>query len=361
MIILLALLAVVMPCSLVGCTALQAIQRESFLDGKLVIMLDGDIWTMNANGSNLTQLTDTTEWELDPTWSPDGTKIAFTRERGSSSASASASADADAFPQRPDLFVMNADGSNQTKLLERNAMEPGWSPDGNRIAFSSVEWMEHDTGAVEAQIYVTNADGSGTPKRLTTDDPNAREERRRPVWLPDGNKIAFVSEGGGIYVINALGQEDGVNRARPLPNAAGSLSPRPWFPDGTEIVFVGYDANYTPDIFKLNVSTLKKTRLTESPGEEGPPTWSPDGTKIAFPRSGRIYVMNADGSDPTPVSEPTEATEVALDWRPMPTYLQPLAQTGSPFLVSALALAAALMLVVSGVALALVRRGRASN
>jgi len=253
---------------------------------------------------------------------------------------------------------MNADGSNQTKLAKRNAMDPTWSPDGKKIAFSSIEWMESDTGAVEAQIYVTNADGSGEPKRLTTEDPNAREERRSPAWSPDGTKIAFVSDVGGIYVINASGQEVGANQPRPLPTATRSLSPRAWSPDGTEIAFVEY--GNVPDIYKLNVSTLKKTRLTKGPGEEGPPTWSSDGTKIAFPRSGRIYVMNADGSDPTPVSGPiveatAVATAVALDWQPLPN-------TGGYSPTSVLALAAALALVVSGVAaLALVLRGVASK
>ena len=327
------------------------VELDVDVEGRIVFSVDGDIWTMNANGSKRTLLAD----GANPVWSPDGKKIAFTRdvEDSSSSASASASpASASRVGTLPQLYVMNADGSNLTKLLERNAFEPTWSPDGKRIAFSSIEWMAFETGAVAAQIYVTNADGSGTPKRLTAVPPDTLEEHRSPAWSPDGTKIAFVSDVGGIYVINASGREGGANKPRPLLSGVRSLSPRAWSPDGTEIAFVEY--GNVPDIYKLNVSSLKKVRLTKGPGEEGPPTWSPDGTKVAFPRSGRIYVMNADGSDPTPVSKPkveasAAATALALDWQPLP-------DTGGPSFIPALALAAALMLIGSGaLALALVR------
>jgi len=169
-------------------------------EGKIAYVRDGDIWTMNADGSDPTQLTDTAEYsEESPTWSPDGKKIAFTRveEEDSSSASASASASA-ALPEAPQLFVMNADGSNQPQHLYYSADDPAWSPDGKKLEFASTEFVAtHELGRVRiSEIYVMNADGSGTPKRLTT-APDNLEAHHSPAWSPDGTKIAFqITQGG---------------------------------------------------------------------------------------------------------------------------------------------------------------------
>ncbi|MFQ5473818.1 MAG: TolB family protein, partial [Dehalococcoidia bacterium] len=119
---------------------------------------DDDIYVMNADGTNATNLTNHPNTDGTPDWSPDGTRIAFQSDR-----------DGD-----PDIFVMNADGSNPVRLTDDFASDtdPAWSPDGTRIAFQSDREGEFD-------IFVMNADGSGQT-RLTSGPVNGRS----PDWQP---------------------------------------------------------------------------------------------------------------------------------------------------------------------------------
>jgi len=116
-----------------------------------------------------------------PAWSPNGTKIAFQSSRDGN----------------PEIYVMNADGSNSTRLTENRANDefPVWSPDGSKIAFISNRDGQQD-------IYIMNADGSNVT-RLT--DNSIREISLS--WSPDGTKIAFCGyppdeSEPNIYVVN---------------------------------------------------------------------------------------------------------------------------------------------------------------
>jgi len=141
---------------------------------------------MNANGSGQTRLTVNPGFDnRDPAWSPDGQRIAFTSARDGNS----------------EIYVMKADGSAQTRLTTDPARDfsAAWSPDGTRIAFASARTGAHD-------VYVMNADGSGQT-RLTTDPASDFN----PAWSPDGAKIAYEStttfgDGGGeVLLMNADG------------------------------------------------------------------------------------------------------------------------------------------------------------
>jgi Tol biopolymer transport system component len=128
------------------------------------------------------------------------TQIAFTRViAGEPTASGP-------YATQSELYVMNADGTNETRLTNTPesyakilATSPDWSPDGKRIAY--LKGIDVDTGRTDRDIYVINADGSN-PSSLTT------VEQSTIAWSPDGTKIAFKSASSGnddIYVINADG------------------------------------------------------------------------------------------------------------------------------------------------------------
>ncbi len=167
------------------------------------------IFSINANGSDLRQLTHTVAPTYGPDWSPDGTHIVY-----NSNASGS-----------DQLYTMNADGSSQTQITSRGTDNWGaaWSPDGNWIAFNSSRDGNWD-------IYTIHPDGSGE-QRLT--DDAAREFS--PTWSPDGRQIAFVSEQDGqfdVYTMNA----DGSNVRNVTNNHALEFVFPKWSPDGSQIM-----------------------------------------------------------------------------------------------------------------------------
>lgn len=246
-------------------------QRILFASGRTG---NGDIYSMNIDGTGLTRLTDHTAADEDPDWSADRKKIAFTSKRTGNG----------------DIYVMNSDGSGVTRLTTSAAVDTfaSWSPDGTKIVFTT-------TRDGNAEIYVMNADGSGQT-RLTN---NTRIDGDA-YWSPDGTKIAFTSTRDGnseIYLMNANGS--GVVRLtnHPAVDTLGS-----WSPDGAKIAFTSTRTG-TGDVYTMNADGTGVTRLTTTAAIDATPDWSPDGTQIVFAttRDGNfeIYVMNADGSSQT--------------------------------------------------------------
>ncbi len=113
---------------------------------KITFDRSGEIWTMNADGSGQTQLTHNTVPDSDPAFSPDGKKIIFLTRRG-----------ADASVGMDNIWVMNADGTGQTRLTSGGAASPTYSPDGTKIAFvrGGELWVMNSDGTGETQ-YTTN-------------------------------------------------------------------------------------------------------------------------------------------------------------------------------------------------------------
>src|SRR5207302_6401584 len=146
-------------------------------DGKTIAFdRNREIWTMNPDGSGQAQLTNPPGFASDgaPDWSPDGAKLAFSSDRHCSTSCA-----------QIDLYTVNADGSNVTRL--RNsltaALSPAWSPDGTEVVFGSCFDFCIAGSCVadscDADIHVINADGTG--ERLLAGAPEAE---RNPDWQP---------------------------------------------------------------------------------------------------------------------------------------------------------------------------------
>ncbi|MBI3914718.1 MAG: PD40 domain-containing protein [Chloroflexi bacterium] len=267
--------------------------------GKIAFMSDKDgapnIYTMNADGTSIVQLTKTQAVNVFPFWSPDGKRIAF-------------SVNATNQPFQWRVFVMNADGSDAKAVTNFSSAAAHWSPDGKQFVMNS----DRDLPTPDVpEVFVVNADGTN-PTRLTNLPANADAQ---PKWSPDGKKIVFFTNRDGnneVYLMDA----DGKNPANLTRHPASDSSPR-FSPDCRKIAFVSNrDGNSEVYVMDSNGANVK--RLTNDPASDNYPAWSPDGTKIVFSsrRSGNsdLFIMNADGANVVQVTKTPEFEDMP-DWQ----------------------------------------------
>lgn len=232
-----------------------------------------ELYAMDYDGNDQHALTGYKNTVMTPAWSPDGEKIAFTSFRRNS-ADIEILSHAD---RRPYTFE-RAGGTTTT---------PAWHPDGSRIAFAT------SRDGSDMEIYVADWNGRNM-RRLTV----SKAVDISPVWNPrTGREIAFVSDRSGspqIYIMDA----EGTNVRRIIDEGGHAVDPN-WSPDGQMIAFAWQKSRNDFDIYVHNLATGTNVQLTHSEGKNEKPAWSPDGRHLAFQSSRegaeQIYSMLANG------------------------------------------------------------------
>lgn len=253
---------------------------------------NAEIYSMNPTGSDLVRLTMSPAEDSGPQWSPEGGRVAYSR----------------------DLYVriMDADGTNDFQVPTcYYDHSPAWSPDGRRLVFV------RRNGKLD-QVGVTTIEGMSEVIVASSIYTG------RVDWAPDGSAIAFDRDPPGTEGAIWKMAPDGSN-PQPVTDKANGDSHPSWSPDSSRIAFASVrDGN--SEIYAMNADGSEQVRLTHDVANDFDPVWSPDGTKIAFAsdRDGNadIFVMSSDGTGPVRVTDHPGA-DTEPDWqaatdRPVP-------------------------------------------
>jgi TolB protein len=196
---------------------------------------------ISVDGSGSRVLTEGSQ----PTWSPDGTRIAFIWGGG--------------------ISVIDADGSNRGSLTHPGEREgdlyPRWSPNGNVIAYSRGSYSPGDEPW--SNLWLVNADGSN-PRALTTFEAG---DINGFAWSPDGTKLAFAHL--GIHVVRS----DGTDEKEPIGNLAGCCPS--WSPDGKRIVFTASTNLIEPEIYIMDADGENLANITNNTSWDAQAVWQP--------------------------------------------------------------------------------------
>lgn len=287
------------------------------LGGRLLFASDRDgdyeIFTMNPDGTDIRQLTaNINKDDLDPTWSPSGTQILFVSNRDQI---------------RGDLYVMDIDGQNVHRLFVNNGVRPNcpsWSPDEQSIVFLDYQSAtRQDIVIVEINdVTVVGDENSGNSDSNAEDGEDVEDET-------SGDAQNAEDETPG----DAQDAEDKsdftVGDPRVLYSSVSGLGCPKWSPDGQQILFASLGTNW--EIYVIGVGGTPLIQLTDNSNNDTMPSWSPDGQYIAFVSdqdgSPEIYIMDAQGLEAHQVTV-GENDALCPAWSPNGQYLTYRADRG---------------------------------
>jgi len=230
-----------------------ALPRWSPSGEKILFVVTGiwNLYTMNADGSEITQVTDFRSNNGD--WSPDGSQIVFQSDQNEPE-------------DTPDIYMMDITGENLVELVDQPEdieFGPRWSPDGSKIIFISSR-----TGNFE--IFMMNADGTDLVQLTETDYPIILAE-----WSPDGERIAYIQykkdNTNDLFIMDKDGSPESVFR---LTDDEYLETGPTWSPDGEKIVFRS-DRSGNRDLWMINADGTDLVQLTEGEFFDDSPHWLP--------------------------------------------------------------------------------------
>lgn len=275
--------------------------------GRIAFTSDRDgneeIYLMNADGTEQTNLTRNPAWDNDPWWSPDGSEIAFASTRDG----------------QVDLYVMSVETGEVRRLTNTPEVDGGlrWSPDGSRVALYSFASQR------DGLLWVADPEIRNPFPVLASIHPAGPEVQCAGGfpggWFLDGQRILFRGSYAAehalqICSVNADGTDIRVIFSEPETESfSPSLSP-----DGERIAFVSNrDGNY--EIYVMDADGKNLQRVTRDSGTDIDPVWSPDGQWLAFAsdRDGdfEIYIVQVDGSGLRQLTE-NDADDLKPAWSP---------------------------------------------
>lgn len=273
-------------------------------DGRsIAFSLLGDIYTMPIAGGTATRLTQGLAWDVQPRFSPDGRRIAYTSDRGGGD----------------NIWLMQANGQDQRQLTRedfRLLHAPAWSPDGRFIAAKKHFTTQRSLGTGEIWLYHVSG-GAGTPlvKR-----PNEQHQKElgEPVFSPDGRHLYFTrntSPGAvfeyaedsnqPLFAIERLTIETG-EIATAVSGHGGAVRPAP-SPDGRAIAFVRRDRDGSA-LYVKDIASGVERRLASGLDRDVQETWAitglypntawtPDSRSILFWAGGQLNRVDTDGGN----------------------------------------------------------------
>jgi len=228
------------------------------VEGRVLSNSAQEVYMADYDGENVRRVTVQRHVNISPSWSPDGRLLAYT-----------------AFAPFPDIFIQHvyevarpvrpAGGSDDVQ-----SAHAAWSPDGNRLAFSSKRG-----GAKNYNIWLVNKDGTNL-RQLTTGDSGDVA----PAWSPSGAQVVYASGRTGkpqLYVIGA----DGTNNQRVSCQEAECDHPS-WSASINKIAYTCGSSGAGYDICRLDMGNRSVAKLTDGTGSNEQPSFAPNGRHVLF-------------------------------------------------------------------------------
>ena len=258
------------------------------------------IWRVRPDGSQMEQITFGDVRDTAPSVSPDGRLLAFDRSVISQSNDCRSVWVKDLVDDLEYPITLDYDYPFQNFV----SVTPTWSPDGTHLAFSrdQVSGTNCSVPPGTARIWISDVTNLNNPTIPIQIGPSGGASQTNPDFSPLGDSLLYNQEVGGfnpftIYSLNLLTG----SASLVIPHIAGEMRPR-HSPDGTHFAFHSFRFSESGDIFTANLLDPVNSQIRISPTSGfQTPSWSPDGSKLVIQGSGDLFLINTDGTDLTSV------------------------------------------------------------